>query len=37
MDDLESTHLRDDAMATGGTQDWGADRNEPAPSHHAAE
>jgi hypothetical protein len=37
MDDLETTHRRPDAMATDGTQDWGAERNEPEPSHHAAE
>jgi NADH-quinone oxidoreductase subunit I len=37
MDDLETTHRRPDAMATDGTQDWGAERTEPEPSSHAAE
>ena len=36
MDDLETTHLRDEAKPTTGDQEWGGTRNQPAPSAHAA-
>lgn len=37
MEELESTHLRDEPMATGGEQDWGAEREGPPETVHAAE
>ena len=37
MDQLDSTHLREDNKATEGDQDWGAERHNPPPKPHAAE
>ncbi|HKL88238.1 MAG TPA: 4Fe-4S binding protein, partial [Salinibacter sp.] len=37
MDHLDTTHLREDSMATEGDQDWGSERHEPEPKSHAAE
>lgn len=37
MDELESTHLREQPMATPGDQDWGGTRQGPPQTGHAAE
>ena len=37
MDALDTTHTREDRMATEGDQDWGSERHDPPPKPHAAE
>jgi NADH-quinone oxidoreductase subunit I len=37
MDELDTTHQRDDRKATEGEQDWGAERQGPPETKHAAE
>jgi NADH-quinone oxidoreductase subunit I len=37
MEGLETTHLRDDRMASPGEQDWGAEREDASFSEHAPE
>ena len=37
MDELDTTHEREERMATEGDQDWGAERQGPPTTEHAAE
>jgi len=37
MDELDTTHEREDRMATEGEQDWGSERQGAPPKSHAAE
>jgi NADH-quinone oxidoreductase subunit I len=37
MDELDTTHGREEPMATKGDQDWGAKREGPPQTEHAAE